>query len=440
MDPGLGTPGLAERVMHIVALNQVYAPDTAATAQLLTELAQGLVARGHEVTVVAAGEGKGHEVLDGVEVVRVPATRLGKKTLLHRAADYASFYAGAFGALARVSRRGPDVYLALTTPPLIAAVPQLVALGRAPTVALIQDLYPDVAVALGAVARDGATHRMWATATRVSLAKAARVIALSETMAGHLQAYGVARDRLDVIPNWALTELESPPRQGADLAARLEYGLGDRFVVMYSGNHGAGHTFETLLAAARRLRDRDDIAFAFVGDGVRRPEVERFVRAEHLTHVRLFPLAPRERLAASLSAGDLHVVTMRDGLEGLIVPSKFYGILATARPTLFIGPRTDTIAQTVSAVGCGLAFDNGDVSGVTEAITRLASSREDARLMGQRGRIHLETELTRTRAIDRYEQSLALAARAGRSRRAPNPTANTPTANRGAGAGREATA
>jgi hypothetical protein len=131
---------------------------------------------------------------------------------------------------------------------------------------------------------------------------------------------------------------------------------------------------------------------------------------------------------------------MRDGLEGLIVPSKFYGILAAARPTLFIGPRTDSIAQTVAAVGCGLALDNGDVSGVTEFITRLAASREDARLMGQRGRTHLETELTRERAIDRYEQSLALAAHCRQSRRASTPTSSAPTASGGAGTGREATA
>lgn len=426
--------------MHLVIINQVYAPDMAATAQLLAELAPGLVARGHEVTVVASGTRADREVIDGVEVLRVPATRLGKKTILHRAADYASFYAGAFGALARASRRRPDVYLALTTPPLIAAVPQLVAMGRAPTVALIQDLYPDVAVALGAVAPHSAMHRIWAAATRASLARAERVIALSDAMAGHLAAYGVTHERLDVIPNWALGELEAAPPSGAGTVARLEYGLGDRFVVMYSGNHGAGHTFETLLAAARRLRDRTDIAFAFVGDGVRKPEVERFVSREGLTNVHLFPLAPRERLADSLAAGDLHVVTMRDGLEGLIVPSKFYGILAAARPTLFIGPRTDTIAQTVAAVGCGFAFDNGEVSGVTEAITRLAAAREDARLLGQRGRTHLETELTRERAIDRYEQSLEKAARAVSRRSTPTQTSSAPTATGGAGTGREATA
>ena len=399
--------------MHIVALNQVYAPDTAATAQLLAELAQGLVSRGHRVTVVAAGERSGHEVLDGVEVVRVKATRLGKKTIFHRAADYASFYAGAFGALAKVAR--PDVFLALTTPPLIAAVPQLVARGKTPTVALVQDLYPDVAVALGAVRPGSATHEAWAAATRVSLAKAARVIALSDVMAGHLRHYGVPDERLEVIPNWALRELEDMPRGSSGQRSRLEYGLGERFVVMYSGNHGAGHTFDTLLAAARRLRDRDDIVFAFVGDGVRKGEIERFVQRENLSNVKMFPLAPRERLAESLAAGDLHAVTMRDGLEGLIVPSKLYGILAAQRPALFIGPRTDSIARTLEATGCGLAFDNGDVTGVADAIGRLARLPDTVAAMGAKGRAHLDTELTRARALDRYERALARAAGASSS-------------------------
>lgn len=397
--------------MHVVAINQFYAPDPAATSQLLTELAEGLVARGHQVSVVAAGDQAGREDRNGVAVHRVRATRLGKRTIVHRAVDYASFYAGAFGALARVSRRAPDVYLALTTPPLIAAVPQAVSLGRTPVVALIQDLYPDVAVALGAVRDGSATHRMWAAATRLSLGRAARVIALSDAMASHLARHGVETDRLEVIPNWALVELEEAPTALAGHAARLEYGLGDRFVVMYSGNHGAGHAFDTLLEAARRLRDRPDLVFAFVGDGVRRGEVERFVAREQLDNVKLFPLAPRERLADSLAAADVHVVTMRDGLDGLIVPSKFYGILAASRPTLFIGPRADTIPQTIAATACGIACDNGDVDGVVTAITRLAGHRDEAVAMGQRGRLHLERALSREVALDRYEAVLARAAR-----------------------------
>jgi len=400
--------------VHVVALNQFYAPDRSATSQLLTELAEGLVGRGHRVTVVTSGprfssalrDPRVHEQRDGVHVIRIPSTHLGKHRLAARAADYASFYLGAARALTTLPAR-PDVFLALTTPPMVALAAQLAALPmRVPVVALVQDLYPDIAVRLGVIASGGLVHRAWAAVAGASLRRARAVIALSEPMGDHLRAYGVSPERLEVIPNWALAELEGalPPTGGAQ--ARLEYGLGDRFVVMYSGNLGASHQFETLLAAARRLRDRPDIAFVIIGEGVRKPEIERFVMREALTNVRVLPLAPRERLAESLAAADLHVITLRDGLEGLVVPSKLYGILAAARPAIFIGPARDSAAVTLGAAKAGLAFESGDVSGVVAAITALAADAERGARMGQRGRAHLLAELSRERALDAYERVL----------------------------------
>ncbi len=408
--------------MHIVAINQFYAPHQSATAQLLTELAEGLVRRGHQVTVVASGERYGRESLNGVTIERVRATRLGKRSLFHRAADYASFYAGCAATLLRLRRVGLpiDAYLVLTTPPLIAAAPQLVSLGRrTPVVTLVQDLYPDVAVALGAIKPNSIVQRTWEQATRLSLAYSTRVVALSNAMAGHIVAHGVPPDRIDVIPNWALSELEAPPRPTLGGRARLEYGLGERFVVMYSGNLGAGHSFDTVLAAARRLRERSDIVFAIVGEGMRKAEVEQTVKNEGLDNVKLFPLAARSDLAESLAAGDLHLVTMRDGLEGLIVPSKFYGVLAAARPTLFIGPRGDGIAQTLNEVKCGVARENGDVDGVVQTIESLVSDRDKTRRMGELGRKHLETRLSRETAVDSYERTLMRAARGYATTRRP---------------------
>ena len=405
--------------MHVVALNQFYAPDRSATAQLLTELAEGLVRRGHRVTVVTSGprfssalrDPRVHEQREGVHVIRIPSTHFGKRSLVSRAADYASFYVGATRALGTLPER-PDVFLPLTTPPMVTLAAQLAALPlRVPVVALVQDLYPDIAVRLGVIRSHGLTHRTWAAVAGASLRHAARVVALSEPMADHLRAYGVAPERLEVIPNWALAELEAAPPVNAGAEARLEYGLGDRFVVMYSGNLGASHRFDTLLAAARRLRDRSDIVFVFIGEGVRRAEVERFVARESLANVRVLPLAPRERLAESLAAADLHVITLRDGLEGLVVPSKLYGILAAERPALFIGPDRDSAARTLDAADAGLGFENGDVSGVAEAITALAADPERGRRMGQRGRVHLLSELSQKRALDAYERVLAQACR-----------------------------
>jgi len=419
--------------MHVVALNQFYAPHRSATAQLLTELAEGLARRGHRVTVVTSGPrfrstfrgpGKAHVDRDvkGVRVIRIPSTHLGKANLLRRAADYATFYVEALRTLLALPER-PDVFLPLTTPPFVAIAAQLAALPkRVPVVALVQDLYPDVAVRLGVLTPNSLPHRAFAALSGASLRGATHLVALSELMAEHLRAYGVRPGLIDVIPNWALAELEgsgaSPAadalaRKKHGTEARLEYGLGDRFVVMYSGNLGAGHQFETLLAAARRLKDRNDIVFAFVGEGVRKAEVERFVQAEALSNVRIFPLAPLAWLAESLGAADLHVITMRDGLEGLVVPSKLYGILAAERAAMFIGPERDSVAETIREADAGVCFDNGDVSGVVAAITSLAANPERGRAMGLTGRAHLDAHLTRERALDAYERVLSLASAPG---------------------------
>ncbi|MFO0748133.1 MAG: glycosyltransferase family 4 protein [Myxococcota bacterium] len=413
--------------MHIVAINQVYRPSELATAQLLTELCEGLAARGHRVTVVTAKirPGDPADAMEhGVRVVRVGSTRFGKSSLVRRGVDYASFYLAAGRALAGLAARGDvDVYLPLTTPPLIAGWAQLFAAARrTPVVSVVQDLYPDVAVSLGAVADGGAIHRAWALATRLSLGRTTRVVALSQAMAERIiQGYGVPAENVDVIANWALGELESdaagPAPSGRE--ARFEYGLGERFVVMYSGNMGAGHSFETLIGAAQRLRDRADIAFAFVGDGVRRGEIERLTAG--LPNVRMMPLAPRAKLADSLAAGDLHAVTMRDGMDGLIVPSKLYGILAAARPVLSVGQLHSDIAAVVRRAGAGHVVANGDIDGAVQAILAVRDAPDRGRALGLAGRAHLLAELGREAAIERYLQTLAHATRPERARPAGRP-------------------
>jgi len=400
--------------MHIVALNHVYWPNSAATAQLLTELAEGLAARGHEVTVIARADSPrdpADGLRNGVRIVRVRDSGLGKTKLWRRAADYASFYAGALKALVALDRK-PDVFMALTTPPLIALAAQGAALFRkTPVVSVVQDLYPDVAVALGAIPRGSLFHRAFAEATRLSFSRSAAIVTLSDAMRRRVLAYGAAPERVTTIANWALSELEAtPPTPEVGAEARIRYGLGDRFVVMYSGNIGAGHQFDTFIAAAKELRDDTNIVFCVVGDGVRRPEIEEAVRRDGLENVRLMPLAPREFLAESLGAADVHVVTLRDDMAGLIVPSKLYGIFAAAKACLFIGPAEADVADAVKRADAGGAFVHGDVAGVVGWLRQVASMPDGGKALGANGRRYLEAECSRHGAILAYERVLAEAA------------------------------
>jgi colanic acid biosynthesis glycosyl transferase WcaI len=397
--------------MHIVALNHVYWPDTAATAQLLTELCESLAADGHAVRVLARAEPGAPDVetRHGVAVERLRGSRLGKRRIWHRVVDYASFHARAAARLAALRPR-PDVVLALTTPPFIAAAAQLaLALRGVPVVSVVQDLYPDVAFAAGLGSPDAVAGRALRLAAATSLRHSAAVVTLSEAMREAVLAYGVPSSRVRVIPNWALAELEafdgvaSPPTTDAD----------GPFRVMYSGNLGVGHQFDTVLAAAARLAGRP-VRFLFVGDGAARPGVEREVAALGLTNVVFAPLVAREEVAASLASADAHLVTMRDAMAGLLEPSKLYGILATGRPFAYVGPPRTEADLAAGASGAGTSLRHGDVDGLVGWITAQMEAPDRGRAVGARGQGWLRACRTRSSAVAAYSDLLAEVVRRAR--------------------------
>lgn len=364
--------------MHVLAVNQFYAPDHAATSQLLTDLCEDLVGGGDRVTVIASRGGylgggnlAARERIHGVDVVRPWATRFGKRSTLHRMSDYLSFWATAIADVARIE--APDAILALTTPPMIAAGAAVVATARRiPLVTWVQDVYPEVAVAFGVLPPRHLAVSALAGVQRLTHRASRRIVALSAGMADRLRSQGAAPERLRIVPNWADGHMLQP-LDPAENPFRAEHGLEGRFVVMYSGNLGVGHEFQTLVSAARRLQDRcPEVLFLFVGDGARRKEVEQL--SDGCSNVRFLPYQPRERLRESLAAADLHVITLREGLEGLLVPSKLYGALAVGRPVVFVGPPTCEVARVVGQHGVGWVGRPGDVEGLAAMLEQAARS------------------------------------------------------------------
>lgn len=395
--------------MKVLLLNQFFPPDLAPTGQMAAELAEDLVASGIEVTALASrGRYLGGRVLTrrerfrGIDVVRVAATSLGKRTLLHRAVDYASFYLTASAALATLPRH--DVVIALTTPPLIAATGLLARLlKRSRLVYWIQDLYPEVAVAFGALRPRSAAARSMAAVSRAVLRRADRVVALGEAMRARCIAAGARAERTVVIPNWADAAAVTPVAH-AENPLRRDLADGARAVVMYSGNMGRAHDMATLVEAARLLADRRDVRFVFAGDGVRRAEVES--AASKLPNVRLSAYQARERLSESLSAGDLHLVSLAAEVEGLLEPSKVYGIMAAGRPALYVGPPGSEVARTIAAERCGAVFPNGDASGLARRIRELVDDAAGRSELGARGRAALEERYSRSVTTGRWIQLL----------------------------------
>lgn len=365
--------------MRVVFVNRYFHPDHSATSQIASDLAFHLASRGWNVAAITsrqryddANARLQSETANGVHIERVWSTRFGRAGLFGRAIDYLTFYASAFFA---ILRHRDSVVIAMTDPPLISVVASVAAKR---VVNWVQDLFPEVAESLGIRApRVLRTLRDW------SLRRARANVVLGELMAQRVP-------NAVIIHNWAD-------------AALAPGATGSSFVVGYSGNLGRAHDFDTIVAAMHRL---PDVQFLFTGAGAQLDAVKRAAGA----NATFGPYAPREELSASLSAADVHLVSLKPSLEGLIVPSKFYGVLAVGRPVIFIGARDGELARIIDARRCGIVVAMGDVEGLTNAIRSLANDREEAAAMGRRGReLYLE-RFAPEHAFAAWERVLAEAA------------------------------
>jgi glycosyltransferase involved in cell wall biosynthesis len=231
----------------------------------------------------------------------------------------------------------------------------------------------------------------------------AQVVVLGEAMKDKVVNAGARRDRVSIIPNWvdgnvvrSISHESNPLRD--DLAR------GAPFVVLYSGNIGRAHDVSTMVGAARKLADRTDIAFVFQGEGNKRAELELGTRG--LPNVRFVPYQPRERLAESLSAADVHLITLSPSVLGLLEPSKLYGIMAAGRPSLYVGPDRSEVARTITAERIGACVGNGDVDGLVEAILRRSGDPGLCRDEGKRARDAFDREYTRQHRTAQFARVL----------------------------------
>ncbi len=388
-----GSPDALPAGTRLLFVNQYYWPDHASTAQHLTDLAESLAARGYECHVLC-GQGTyrpgepapvAYEMHHGVHIHRVPTTSLGRRSTLCRMADYLSFYARAVVKAVRLPRF--DAVVTLTTPPIIGLIGTLLRrLRGTPHVYWSMDLHPDASLALGRMTARNPVVRGLAGLSDFVYRQADRVVVLGPYMADRVLCKGVRPDRLETIPVWSRRDEVYPVDREAN-PLRKSLGLEGKFVAMYSGNLGLAHSFDELLEAVRRLRDRDDIVFVFSGSGPRAQEVRLAQEREQLLNVRMLDYVPRAELARSLCVADVHLISMRPEMTGIVVPGKLYGIMAAARPALFVGPAHCESAVTIRRAGCGLTVASGDADGVVSALTTLADDLNLARQMGQKGRM-----------------------------------------------------
>lgn len=392
-------------------LSQVYPPDPASVGQHMADAAEELARRGYRVVVLTADRGYDdpgtryprRETTGGVEIRRLPWCSFGKSSLAVRILGGVSYALQATLLGLFVTRLGTVVVS--TAPPMAGIAALLVSVLRGARLKFwVMDLNPDQLVALGLIGAGSPAARLLDGLNRLVLARATDVIVLDRFMAERVNRKLDVSDKLTVLPPWPLSEaLEPGPPE--DNPFRRAHGLDGKIVVMYSGNHSPSNPLHTLLRAAERVADDPRLVFLFIGGGVGKREVE----ASASPNIRTLPYQPLEQLRYSLSAADVHLVTMGDSVVGMIHPCKLYGALAAARPVVFVGPEPSHVSDIIADHQVGWRLGHGDVDGAERLFRSLpAMPRAELADMGKRARQivngGLSRQVLRGRLVDVLER------------------------------------
>jgi colanic acid biosynthesis glycosyl transferase WcaI len=412
--------------MRLAVLCPHFAPDLAPTGVVMTRIVEELAGLGHRIDVVTALPWYEHHRVEpewAGRPVRTEATAWGSITRVHpfptdkRSIPRRAVAFGGFSALAGVCgvRGGKaDGVLAMSPPLTLGLTGRAIATARrAPLVFNIQDVFPDVAVELGAISNERvieAARRL----ERASYRAADAVTVLSDDLRDNVAAKLPAAERakVRVIPNFVDIEAITPLDRMTSY--RRQLGIGTETVVMYAGNVGLSQSLELILAAAEKLTHREDVVFVVNGGGSARADLER--RAMGMTNVRFADYQPRERLAEVLATGDVHVVPLKRGLARSSVPSKTYSILAAARPLVASVDLGTEVARVVERAGSGVAVAPEDPAAFLDAIAGLVDDPDGRAVMGAAGRAFVERWASPAAVAAAYEALFTELARTRSSR------------------------
>lgn len=402
----------SRKMKQIVFVNRFFYPDESATAQILTDLAVYLGKQDYRVDIITSRLSyadpntryASFDRLENVNIHRLPTTGFGRAGLIGRAVDYLSFYIASCLAVLKIVGAG-SVLVVKTDPPLLSVPVGLAGrLKGAIRINWLQDLFPEVATELDV------KLPLLGLVTYLrdrSLRQAKMNIVIGDRMAARVGQLGVAADRIGVIHNFADDVALSISADGAE-ELRMQWGLSTTdFVIGYSGNLGRAHDFDTVLDAARRLRNHKSIKFLFVGGGHLRREVELQREAHNLTNLIFKPYQPRQALARSLSLPDVHWISLRPEMEGLIVPSKLYGITAVGRGVIMIGDDEGEIGRLIKRHGFGVSVATGAGVALADLVLQLSNDRAKCQKMAAKARHFTEHYGSRQLAFAQWRNHIA---------------------------------
>lgn len=362
---------------NLLVISQTFAPDPAAVGQHMADVAVEMARRGHRVIVYTSERGYENpdirypkrETLSGVDVRRLRRASFGKKHITLRILGTMSFMLQAMYVCLTTKNVGGIFFS--TSPPMIGVICCIAGwLRRVPVAYWAMDLNPDQLIALEKIRPRSAAAFVLERANQLILRRSTLVVALDRFMAHRLLARvpDLSR-RMEVIPPWA--HQPSPPPATEENPFRIAHALqSNDFIIMYSGNHSPSNPLRTLLDAAARFKDHPRLRFLFIGGGLGKREVEDFRREQGCNNIVSLPYQPVEDLPASLSAADVHVVSLGDRMVGIVHPCKIYGAMNVGRPILFFGPRPSHVSDILDEYPIGQQVAHGDVNGATQAIEK----------------------------------------------------------------------
>lgn len=409
----------------LLMISQVYVPDPASVGQHMHDAAEELVRRGYRVVVYASARGYDdpsvkyplRETRDGVEIRRMALSSFGKKSIPLRVLAQLIFLLQC--AVRGVFIGGLGGILVSTSPPMASVAALIVRfVRRVPLVYWVMDLNPDQMVELGKLKPSSPIAKAFDAFNRYILRRAKAVVALDRFMAERVNKKLDVGAKMDIMPPWPHdSALEVVPHEVNPF--RQEHGLGSgdnaKFCVMYSGNHGFSTPVLTVLEAAIRMQDRDDLRFFFIGGGVGKKDVRDTIEKHKPTNITDLPYQPFDRIKYSLSAADVHLVSVGDDVVGVVHPCKVYGAMAVARPILLLGPDPCHVSDLIRDHNIGWHIRHDDIEGAVDTIKAILDTPTPVlQEMGQRAKRVIDEQLSmralRGRFCDVVERSIPIAA------------------------------
>jgi len=384
----------------LLIFSQAYPPDPASVGQHMHDAAAEMARRGWRVRVITANRGyddasikyDNREVRDGVEIRRVPFSSFGKASIPVRALAMCIFMC--FCLFAGLFTRNVKLLLVTTSPPMCGFVAGLVhSLRRTPLAYWVMDLNPDQMIALGKMREKSLAARMLNAMQRFVCKRSRKIVVLDRFMGERLLKKIDVADRMTVMPPWPHEDtLELVEHE--DNWFREKHGLNGRFVVMYSGNHAYSSPVDTVVDAAIEMQDDPDMYFMFIGGGNGKKDVERAIAEHEPKNIVSLPYQPFKDLRYSLSAADIHVVSVGDGVVGAVHPCKIYGAMAVARPILLVAPDPCHASEIIREQRVGWHIPLGDTALAIETLREIARTpKEELRAMGERAKAFIDRDM-----------------------------------------------